>query len=313
VFLAYLLKKAGYIDTLLRNESLFGYCISHGAHPSIIRCMLEAGCNPYYLDERGQTIFHLMALSDSLSAEYAIAYIHLFSGCRLDVDQKDLLGKTPLILAIHANNISLVFAFLSYGANTYVRDHEGRDAFYYSVVQARSLDMYLYLSSFVEPPFDSIDREGLSIVDYFVYSMNDSSDLPLLKQMISDGADLWRESLSFGECVSPIDALLCKDCKIISQLLKFIPVNTQDYRGDTMLHKLCRSALCGDNSMDQLLLDKVKLLVRRGANPEIVNDQNKTAMELALDDPQKSLVVDFLSKSSVSLGARFFLRDWWHN
>ncbi len=312
-FLACLLKKAAYTDNLLGKDDLFRFWINHGAHPSIIRCMPEAGCNPDYVDDQGQTLFHFMAVSNSLSTDYAIAYIHLFCRYRLDVDQKDLKGSTPLILAIHARNVSVMSAFLSYGASIHVRDSTGRDAFYYSVVQERSLDMYMYLSSFVEPSFNLLDRYGFSILDYFVMGVNEPSDFPLLEQMIIDGADLWRESSFSKEHVSPIDVLLGKDCKMISRLLKRVNVNTQDFRGDTMLHKLCSAELSKGNDLDQVLLLKVKLLVRKGANPGIVNHQNKTAVDLALNDPKKALVVEFLRRNSVSLASKFFLRDGWRN
>ncbi|MNR10898.1 Ankyrin repeats (3 copies) [compost metagenome] len=75
-----------------------------------------------------------------------------------------------------------------------------------------------------------------------------------------------------------------------------IDINRQDDEGNTLLHKVCAYNVNYEAEKAKETYRKVKLLLENGADKNITNNKDQTALALASDDNLKIKTVELLMK-----------------
>lgn len=130
---------------------------SSGGKKKLFRASKE-GYLPYvgsYLENGGRPDFHAFLEAVKYGHE-DIASIFLAFGARINRQNKE--GLTPLMIAVGKNHLGTVRLLLEAGANPYMKDNRGRNAFYYAKHNI----------------FDSIDDEEIKLLNEAATKWNET-------------------------------------------------------------------------------------------------------------------------------------------
>ena len=299
-FFKELMSKIDNINDEISDQTLLGYFLEKGISPKIIKVLIDDfGANTQYKNNAGENLIFKTLNTYGLDAEKVKEYIKLLLENGVDINEKNIVGTTPLIAAVKRNKKELIIFFLENGADPNETDNQNNTAFYYAVAEQFSYEMYDSLASISSPDFNIVNKDGRTLLTNFISSVSGSeSDIRFLERLLSDGADVNFCAQYYGQPKSGIDFIVEKKSDILKSVLDNVSldVNEQDNQGNTILHKVCAYNVNYDAEMAKETYRKVKLLLEQGADISITNDKDETALMLASGDNLKIKTVEILMK-----------------
>ena len=299
-FFKELMSKIDNINDEISDQTLLGYFLEKGISPKIIKVLIDDfGANTQYKNNAGENLIFKTLNTYGLDAEKVKEYIKLLLENGVDINEKNIVGTTPLIAAVKRNKKELIIFFLENGADPNETDNQNNTAFYYAVAEQFSYEMYDSLASISSPDFNVVNKDGRTLLTNFISSVSGSeSDIRFLERLLSDGADVNFCAQYYGQPKSGIDFIVEKKSDILKSVLDNVSldVNEQDNQGNTILHKVCAYNVNYDAEMAKETYRKVKLLLEQGADISITNDKDETALMLASGDNLKIKTVEILMK-----------------
>lgn len=300
-FFKEIMSKMDNVNDEISDQTLLGYCIEKEAVPEIIKSLIEDfGCNADYKNNAQENLIHKIVNNYSLNAEKGKEYIKTLVENGVDINEKNVVGTTPLMYAVKRNKKEYIPLLLENGADPNEKDNQENSSFYYAAGEQFSMPMYELLAESSTADFNSINKDGRTLLTEFIRMMSDSeNDLNSLQRLLSDGADLKHSALYYGNPKSGIDYVAEKKSGILKSVLDSgsIDINEQDNQGNTILHKVCAYNVNYDAEAAKEIYRKVKLLLENGADKDISNDKDETALTLASTDNLKIKTVELLMKA----------------
>lgn len=299
-FFKEIMSKMDNLNDEISDQTLLGYFLEKGVSPKIVTVLIDDfGTNTQYKNNAGENLIFKALNTYSLDAEKVKEYIKLLLENGVDINEKNIVGTTPLISAVKRNKKELIPFLLENGANPNETDNQNNTAFYYAVAEQFSYDMYDSLASISSPDFNVVNKDGRTLLTNFISSVSGSeSDIRFLERLLSDGADVNFCAQYYGQPKSGIDFIVEKKSDILKSVLDNVSldINEQDNHGNTILHKVCAYNVNYDAEMAKETYRKVKLLLEQGADISITNDKDETALMLASGDNLKIKTVELLMK-----------------
>ena len=299
-FFKEIMSKMDNLNDEISDQTLLGYFLEKGVSPKIVTVLIDDfGTNTQYKNNAGENLIFKALNTYSLDAEKIKEYIKLLLENGVDINEKNIVGTTPLISAVKRNKKELIPFLLENGADPNETDNQNNTAFYYAVAEQFSYDMYDSLASISLPDFNVVNKDGRTLLTNFISSVSGSeSDIRFLERLLSDGADVNFCAQYYGQPKSGIDFIVEKKSDILKSVLDNVSldVNEQDNQGNTILHKVCTYNVNYDAEMAKETYRKVKLLLEQGADISITNDKDETALMLASGDNLKIKTVEILMK-----------------
>ncbi len=300
-FFKEIMSKMDNVNDEISDQTLLGYCIEKEAVPEIIKSLIEDfGCNAQYKNNAQENLIHKIVNNYSLNAEKGKEYIKTLLENGVDINEKNVVGTTPLMYAVKRNKKEYIPLLLENGADPNEKDNQENSSFYYAAGEQFSMPMYELLAESSSADFNSINKDGRTLLTEFIRMMSDSeNDLNSLQRLLSDGADLKHSALYYGNPKSGLDYIAEKKSGILKSVLDSgsIDINEQDNQGNTILHKVCAYNVNYDAEAAKEIYRKVKLLLENGADKDISNDKDETALTLASTDNLKVKTVELLMKA----------------
>ncbi|HEY1192755.1 ankyrin repeat domain-containing protein [Flavobacterium sp.] len=300
-FFKAIMSKVDNVNDEISDQTLLGYCIEKEAVPEIIKSLIEDfGCNAQFKNNAQENLIHKIVNNYSLNAEKGQEYIKILVENGVDINEKNVVGTTPLMYAVKRHKKEYIPLLLENGADPNETDKQENSAFYYAAAEQFSIPMYELLAESSSANFSSINKDGKTLLTEFIRMMSDSEyDLNSLQRLLSDGADLNHCAEYYGNPKSGVDYISEKKSGILKSVLDSgsLDVNEQDNQGNTVLHKVCAYNVNYDAEAAKEIYRKVKLLLENGADKEITNDKDETALMLASGDNLKIKTVELLMKN----------------
>lgn len=299
-FFKELMSKMENINDEISDQTLLGYFFENGASPKVIKILIEDfSANVQYKNNAGENFIYKVISSSGQEGGKVKEYISILLDNGIDINEKNIVGTTPLMAAIKRNKKELIPFLLENGADPNETDNGNNTAFYYAVAEQFSFDMYDALAAVSSPDFNIVNKDGRTLLTNFISTISGSpTDIKFLERLLSDGADLNFCAQYYGQPKSGIDFVVEKKSDILKSVLENASpdVNEQDNQGNTILHKVCAYNVNYDAEMAKETYRKAKLLLEHGADISITNDKDETALMLASGDNLKIKTVELLMK-----------------
>ncbi|GGE43743.1 ankyrin repeat protein [Pedobacter psychrotolerans] len=289
------------INDEVEAKTLLGYFLEKGASVEKIKILIDAGCDINFTNNAEENFIHQVIRTNLMKPQLSISYLELLINEGLDVNAANIVKKTPLIAAIEFNKPEYLDILLQNGANPNDLDQDGNSAIYYAVAHKQDLNIYLKLRDFGSPDFDTVNKNGVTtLFEYLRMMYVSDKNLELLRNLISDGADIYQASIYYSKEKTPVDLIAEKQPEVLQAILDSgnLDVNRQDDHGNTLLHKVCAFNVNFEAEKAKETYKKVKMLLENGADTTISNDEDKTPLMLASDDNLKIKTVELLMKNS---------------
>ena len=300
-FFKELMSKMENINDEISDKTLLGYFLEKNASPKIIKTLIDDfGANVQYKNNAGENFIYTILNTYGIETDKVKEYIAILLDNGIDINEKNIVGTTPLICAIKRSKKDFIPFLIENGADANETDNLNNTAFYYAVAEQFSFDMYDALATVASPDFNIVNKDGRTLLTHFISSVSGSpSDINFLERLLADGADVNFCAQYYGQPKSGIDFIVEKKSDILKSVLENVSldVNEQDNHGNTILHKVCAYNVNYDAEMAKETYRKVKLLLDQGADISISNDKDETALMLASGDNLKIKTVELLMKS----------------
>lgn len=289
------------INDAVQNKTLLELALVSQAPIETIRALVEAGCNAHYRDNAEAGYLYKIVQEYNIREEKGVEYLSFFLEQGLDPNEGNIVGETPLHLAIGKNKKSYIDFLLQQGANLNQPDKKGETPLFAAVVhQVCDAATYTHLTAYGTPDFNRVNKEGESLLVGAVRmrSRGTDRDVELLKALLNDGADVYQASPHYGKAKTALDWICEQPAAMLQAVLEagVAEVNRSEEGGNTLLHKVCAYNVNYDQEAARQLYQKVKLLIAHGADPNATNDQDQTPLLLAASDNLKSKTVELLLK-----------------
>jgi len=289
------------INDEVAAKTLLSYFLENAAKLEHIKILIESGCDINFKNNAEENLLHQVINTYSREPELSLTYLSLLIDEGLDINEANIVKKTPLITAIERNKKEYIDLLLQNGADPNHIDKDGNTAFFYAVAHQLNLDLYNKLREYDSPQFDLLNRNQVSLLFEYMRMVNSPSGsmLELLSKLINDGADLYHESLYYQSPTTPINLIAEKDPAVLQTIIDTgaLDINRQDNEGNTLLHKVCAYNVNYEERKAKETYRKVKLLLETGADADITNNKDQTALMLASDDNLKIKTVELLMKN----------------
>jgi len=299
-FLDDFFSKVENINDEVAGKTLLSYFFEKEAPLAFISSLVNAGANVNFKNNAEEGYLHQVAKTYTRNTELFISYIKFLTEQGLDVNAENVVGQTPLHLAIDLNRKEFVAPLLEMGADPSQLDKKGKSSFYLAVAEKLDLEMYQLLSRYGSADFDQLNKDQVGLFFEYVRMIYSGSDreLQLLAELLKDGADLYQMNTYYGRTTTPLDLIAEKKSEILQTALNDgnIDINRQDDEGNTLLHKVCAYNVNYEADKAKETYRKVKLLLENGADKSITNNKDQTALALASDDNLKIKTVELLMK-----------------
>lgn len=303
-FLRNFTAKLDNINDAVQNKTLLEIAFVNQAPIEAIRILTDAGCDVHHKDNAEAGYLYKVVQEFNIREEKGLEYLSFLLEQGLDPNAGNIVGETPLHLAISKNKKQYIDFLLQRGADLNQPDKKGETPFYAAVVhQVCDAGTYKQLTAYATPDFSIATKTGETLLLGAVRmrSKGTDRDVELLKALINDGADVYQTSPHYGNEKSALDWLCEQPAEMLEAALEtgVVDVTRQDDAGNTLLHKVCAYNVNYEQEAARQLYRKVKLLIENGAEPNATNDKDQTPMMLAVQDNLKSKTVELLLKHKV--------------
>ena len=299
-FFEALMSKMDNLNDEISDQTLLRYFLEKSAPPKIIKTLIDNfGANTQYKNNAEENLIYSVINTYGLETEKTKDYISILTENGVDINEKNIVGTTPLMCAVKRTRKDILPFLLENGADPNETDNLNNTAFYYAVAEQFSYDMYDALAAVSSPDFNIVNKDGRTLLTNFISSVSGSpTDITFLERLLADGADVNFCAQHYGQPKSGIDFIVEKKSDILKSVLENVSldINEQDNQGNTILHKVCAYNVNYDAEMAKETYRKVKLLLDQGADITITNDKDETALMLASGDNLKIKTVELLMK-----------------
>ena len=287
------------LNDAVRDKTLLGFALEKKAAPAIIKALIDGGCDVNTVNNAENTYLHHLAKNYNPDANLTMSYAGILIDNGADVNAANIVGETPLMLAISGGKKDLAELLLDNGARANEQNKEGKTPYYLATVDHQSLPVYELLKKYESPDFDKKTSDGVAFFFEYLNRINGSySPYPntLVKAMLEDGADLFQTSTHYNVERTAFDILAAKPFEIFELVFKTgsIDVAHTDNDGNTMLHKVAVYDVNYDQNAARDTYRKTKLLLEMGADANTTNNRDETPIMLASADNLKSKTVELL-------------------
>ena len=290
-FLEDILPKVENIDEEIDGKSWLGLAIEKNVHNRIIELLVNAGCDVHKINTKEES--YLFATKD-----IGLTQVLLNNG--LDINKKDLGGKTAFYAVVASKNLELIQVYLDNGIDVNSQDNKGETV--YSIVCFNIMDgeaIYELLSQYDPPQINLKNKDEESIFMKMASRVDWDSHIQILGLMLDQGADLFQEDLDgYNNPITASVLIAQKSVKVLEMLAEkgYLDVEAIDARGNTWLHNVCQEEINFDQKKAKELYKKVKFLLKNGANPLLKNDQDKSPIDYAQEDNLKVKALQIMLK-----------------
>ncbi|XP_071148307.1 ankyrin repeat domain-containing protein 7-like [Mytilus edulis] len=163
------------------GRSLLFYAATFGT-VEVADQLLKSGCDPNVQDVNGDTALHEAVLNGHLK----LIRLLLKKAVNLDINVKNGQGETPLMVAVHQDQIDVVKHLHKAGASIHETDHIGRSALLIASEQGSEKCCQYLMKHGVD--MQMRDSLGHSALFYALHSTKLS--VQLIKQILKSGYDV---------------------------------------------------------------------------------------------------------------------------
>ncbi|MEP6930653.1 MAG: ankyrin repeat domain-containing protein [Flavobacterium sp.] len=301
-FLKNFMQKTQNKNDEVRDLTLLGYFFQQSADPDIVKCLIEEGCDVRYKTNAERNFLYEVTNTKMQPVEKTLAYLELLISEGLDVNEKDIIGETPLMAAVKDRKKECMELLLQNGADANEQDKKGNTAFYFAVNWQQDFQLYKILKEYASPDFELENKDGERILPAYIKGIGTSeSQIAFLLEMLADGGDIYQTGLYYSVPKSGADWLAEKPAAVLKAVLENgnIEVDRKDDSGNTLLHKVCAYNVNYDAEAAKNIYQKVKLLLAAGADPGVTNDKDETPLTFAQQDNLKIKTVELLMQQKV--------------
>ncbi|WP_119079503.1 ankyrin repeat domain-containing protein [Chitinophaga alhagiae] len=300
-FLRDFLSKLDNVGDAVQDKTLLDIAFSLQAPISAIRILVDAGCDLHRKNNAEANHLYKVVQEFSIKEERGLEYIAYLLNEGMDVNEGNVVGETPLHLAINKNKKRYIQLLLEKGADLNQPDAKGETPLYGAVVhQVCDADTYRSLTAFAPPDFEQATKDGETLLLGAVRMRRSGNEQEagLLTALLNDGADLYQTAPHYGKAKSALDWICEKPSGLLNAALSAgaADVHRRDDEGNTLLHHVCAYNVNYEQEAARQLYRKVKLLIAAGADPNATNDQDQTPLMLAVQDNLKAKTVELLLK-----------------
>ncbi|WP_346317520.1 ankyrin repeat domain-containing protein [Chitinophaga sp. YIM B06452] len=303
-FLRDFVSKLDNVGDAVQDKTLLDIAFSMQAPVAAIRILAEAGCDLHRKNNAEANHLYKVVQEFNIKEERGLQYIACLLDEGIDVNEGNVVGETPLHLAISKNKKPYIRLLLEKGADLNQPDAKGETPLYCAVVhQVCDAATYRSLTAFAPPDFERATKDGETLLLGAVRMRHSGNDreAELLTALLNDGADPYQTSPHYGADKSALDWICEKPSGLLNAVLSAgaADVHRRDDEGNTLMHHVCACNVNYDQEAARQLYQKVKLLIAAGADPNATNDQDQTPLMLAVQDNLKAKTVELLLKHKV--------------
>ncbi len=179
------------IDDELQGKSWLGLAIEKNVNPKLIELLISNGCNVHKINTKEES--YLFATKDVTLSERLINQ-------GLDVNKKNIIGKTPFFKVVASKDKDLIQLYLDHGVD--VNSLDNRDETVYNIVCFNIMDggeLFELLANYDPPQVNLKNKDGESLFMKMAAQAEWDNEIKLLGLMLDHGGDLFQEEVdSYG-------------------------------------------------------------------------------------------------------------------
>lgn len=279
------------IDENTNVTSLFKWAITKKLPLPIdaLELLIQKGCSVSIYDASDNSLLHYLLPEN---------YISFLLNHGLDPNHKNKGGVTPLELAL-SNNAEVVKTLLENGADPQHKNKQGNSLFYVALMDLMNPDLYDLLCKYDTPDFEDLNKDETSFLFNYIKKLDEYSsntELKCLEKLLEQGADLSISCMYYGEPTTPLKEAVKKPFAVFEIVMNHFygDINETDDNGNTLLHQVCGYNINFQAEDAVQVYKKAKFLIEKGADASIRNNEDKTALDLAVTDNLKEKTVKLL-------------------
>jgi ankyrin repeat protein len=257
------------IDKILENKD---YVVSAFKYSDVesVRRLLKNGADTKIWGEQGGNALHLA----SLNAETTDVIDVVLETEKFDIDGVDNKGRTPLYWAIATNNLETVRHLIQKGADPTVANNDGSTPLHAAVYHVKSIETVSLLLGNEQVDINRRDKNGLTALHYAINAMEreQSNNVEMVRYLLEKGAD---PTIRNNDGTTPfhLSTTFLTNTDVLGLMLENeikIDIDEKKNDGLTALH----IAIGKSN------LTTARLLLSKGANPNIVDGDGRTPLHV---------------------------------
>ena len=282
----------------LEGKTLLSLALENEVDFEILQALVDNGCDVNLVDRSENNLIHQIVKKHTRTYEKNLAYLQMLIDQGVDLHAANVVGKTPLHLAVEFHKNEYIQWLLENGADPNIPDKKGITPFFFAVGEAVDHDKYVIMRQFATPQFDMVNNDGETLFYEAIRMMSsvNNNDLNLVNMLLEDGADVYQTSKFYRREVTAVDAIAEKPADILKVVLESgqLDINRKDDAGNTILHKVCANDSNHEEKRAKETYRKVKLLLAAGADINAINSNEETPIMLASTDNLKTKTVELL-------------------
>ncbi|RAV27634.1 ankyrin repeat domain-containing protein [Sinomicrobium soli] len=285
------------IDEEVAGYNLLSYAIENKSPVAILKAVIDTGISMNYQSVYGVSYLYQCCQKLRMPRPDAGEVVQLLLDNGVDVNARTTAHKTALFQAVECAHIPVTRQLLEAGADVSQADTKGLTVFYIAAVHLQNAEMFKLLLEYGTPDFTRRNSDNENMLNAFLkYVQPGTSSLDILKLLLDNGASLTDTSEYYHRPKSGIDWVAEKPPELLAFLLEhdYIDVNARDDNGTTLLMKVCAYPSNHEESRAKDTYRKVKMLLKGGADPETENNEDKKAVDYAMEDQLKAKIVQVL-------------------
>ncbi|MFV0565120.1 MAG: ankyrin repeat domain-containing protein [Flavobacteriaceae bacterium] len=291
-YLDKLLPKIENIEEEIMEKTWLSFAIENKSSIDFLQKLIDNGCDVHWKNNSNQNLLNY-------TQDIETSRFLLEQG--LNINNQDAGGNTALFKAIEKRDIPLIELYLQNGAECNIQNIQNETPYQRVLFYAISPEIFDILNNYDPVRLDLKNKKNQTIFfEFSGYSQFSSqNEIKLLEKLLEQGADLFQvEKTIYDEETTAAKQLARKNYNALEWIANqegFNP-NLQDNKGNSWLHYVCSENLNFEQRKAQDLYKKVKLLLKVGANPEMLNDEDKSPIDYAQDDDLKAKALTLLLK-----------------
>ncbi len=297
-FLGDFISEVENLEDAVDGKTFIALAVEGKMHKDLVEVMINSGCDVNYLNNTDRNFLHLLANARPKRGNDKVTpLVELFIDHGVDYSKKDKVGNTPLHIAVDSGNKPVVQILLDQGADPAEENSKGESAF--KIAQNRGFNE---ISEILSQYGEADSEQSADMLYDFVEGIYDDTpyedEIEQLEKFADVDIYLERKD-NYGQPTTILDEMLKKSYAWFEQFLGVFDfdMDYSDNAENTILHKVCAIDLNFDADKSKDLYKKVKKLLKLGASPIALNNQDKTPIDLASTDNLKEKTVLILLKA----------------